>query len=71
MTFFVALDLHKRYITACALDASGGIVSEIRQPATTIETVLDWLDALPTPVVVAMEATLYWEWLVTRLQRSS
>jgi hypothetical protein len=70
MTFFVALDLHKRY-TAWALDASGGIVSEIRQLATTIETVLDWLDALPTPVVVAMEATLYWEWLVTRLQRSS
>jgi hypothetical protein len=49
MTFFVALDLHKRYITACALDASGGIVSEIRQLATTIETLLAWLAALPYP----------------------
>ena len=65
---FVGLDLHKRYITACALDASGVVVSEIRQLATTIETVLDWLAALPGPVVIAMEATLYWEWLVARLQ---
>jgi len=67
---FVGFDLHKRYITACALDASGAPIAEIRQLATTIETVLDWLDALPTPVVVAMEATLYWEWLVARLQEA-
>jgi transposase len=67
---FVGFDLHKRYITACALDASGAPIAEIRQLATTIETVLDWLDALPTPVIVAMEATLYWEWLVTRLQEA-
>lgn len=30
---FVGLDLHKRYITACALDASGAVISEIRQLA--------------------------------------
>jgi hypothetical protein len=47
---FVGFDLHKRYITACALDASGALIAQIRQLATTIETVLDWLDALPTPV---------------------
>lgn len=65
---WVGFDLHKRYITACALEASGTIVSEIRQLATTIETVLDWLIALPAPVAIAMEATLYWEWHVGRLQ---
>ena len=65
---FVGFDLHKRYITACALDTSGAVLAEIRQLATGIEAVLDWLGALPAPVVVAMEATLYWEWLVTRLQ---
>jgi hypothetical protein len=59
---FVGLDLHKRYITACALEATGGVVAEIRQLATTIATVLDRLAALPQPVVIAMEATLYWEW---------
>jgi len=67
---FVGFDLHKRYITACALDASGTVVNEIRQLATTIDTVLDWLAALPGPVVIAMEATLYWEWLVARLQEA-
>lgn len=67
---FVGLDLHKRYITACALDGSGTIVSEIRQLATSIAGVLDWLAAVPAPVVIAMEATLYWEWLVARLQEA-
>src|SRR5512146_2972051 len=65
---FVGIDLHKRYITACALDASGGVLSEIRQLAPALEAILDWLAALPQPITLAMEATLYWEWLVTRLQ---
>jgi len=67
---FVGLDLHKPYITACALEASGAGVAESRQLATTIETVLDWLAVLPQPVAIAMEATLYWEWLVARLQEA-
>jgi len=67
---FVGFDLHKRYITACALDASGAVVAEIRQLTTALESVLDWLAALPAPVAVAMEATLYWEWLVARLQEA-
>jgi transposase len=65
---FVGLDLHKRYITACALDASGGVIAEVRQLATSLERVVNWVAALPAPVSVAMEATLYWEWLVARLQ---
>jgi hypothetical protein len=28
---YVGLDLHKRYITACALDASGTVVAEERK----------------------------------------
>lgn len=67
---FVGFDLHKRYITACALDAGGAVLSEIRQLAPTLETILDWLSAVPQPVVIAMEATLYWEWLVGRLQEA-
>ena len=65
---FAGFDLHKRYITACALDASGGVLSESRQLAPALEAILDWLAALAQPITVAMEATLYWEWLVTRLQ---
>src|SRR5665647_1154606 len=64
---FVGFDLHKRYITACALNDAGEIMAEIRQLATAFETVLRWLNTLPGPVTVGMEATLYWEWLSTRL----
>lgn len=67
---FVGLDLQKRYVTACALDGNGAVVGEMRQLATTVETVLDWLGALPQPVAVAMEATLYWEWLGARFQEA-
>ena len=66
---FVGFDLHKRYITACALDGRGALVAEVRQLATAIDAVADWLAALPAPATVAMEATLYWEWLVGQLQR--
>lgn len=64
---FVGFDLHKRYITACALGDTGEILAEIRQLATSLEAVLAWLGALPGPVAVGLEATLYWEWLATRL----
>jgi transposase len=65
---FVGLDLHKRYITACALSADGTVVAECRQLATAIVSIREWLATLPTPVTVAMEATLYWEWLVAQLE---
>ena len=65
---FVGFDLLKRYVTACALDVDGTVVAECRQLATSIAAVRDWLAALPAPVTVAMEATLYWEWLATQLE---
>jgi hypothetical protein len=58
---FVGFDLHKRYITACALTETGEILAEIRQLSTSLEAVLTWLGALPGPVTVGLEATLYWE----------
>ena len=67
---FVGFDLHKRSITACALDDAGAILAEIRQLSTSLETVLAWLGALPGPVTVGMEATLYWEWLATKLAKA-
>ena len=55
---FVGFDLHKRYTTACPLDASGEIIADIRQLSTALESVLAWLGALPGPVTVGLEATL-------------
>ena len=67
---FVGFDLHKGYFTACALDASGTIIAEVRQLSTSHEAVLTWLGTVPGPVTVGMEATLYWEWLATRLAKA-
>ncbi len=65
---FVGFDLQKRYITACALDASGQVLAECRQLSTALDHVIAWLAVLPGPVTVGLEATLYWEWLATRLR---
>jgi transposase len=59
----VGLDLHKRYITACALSESGALLAERRRLRPDCATLLEFLAALPQPVTVAMEATLYWAWL--------
>lgn len=64
---WVGLDLHKRYITACAMSDAGVIVAEHRRLPADEATLLGWLAALPGPVTVAMEATLYWAWLHARL----
>ena len=58
---FVGFDLHTRYITACALSAEGEIIAEIRQLSTALEAIVAWLEALPGPITVGLEATLYWE----------
>lgn len=50
---FVGFDLHKRYVTACALDAEGAVVAECRQLPTTFASIREWLAILPGPVTVA------------------
>jgi transposase len=63
----VGLDLHKRYITACALDASGGVLAEHRRLEPSLDALGAWLEALPQPLTVALEATVYWHWLERQL----
>jgi hypothetical protein len=60
---FVGFNMHKRYITACALSGESEIIAEIRQLSTALETIVAWLDALPGPITEGLEATLYWEGL--------
>src|SRR5262245_16423434 len=64
----VGLDLHKRYITACALDADGCIVAERRRIRPELSDVLAFLEPCAAPVTIAMEATLYWAWLEQHLR---
>ena len=65
---FVGLDLHKRYITACALDTGSAVLAEAKRLTPDLDTLLPFLASLPAPVTVAMEATLYWAWLTERLE---
>ena len=44
---FVGFDLHERYITARALDASGAVIAESRQRSTAWPHVLAWPSTLP------------------------
>ncbi|NIM51356.1 MAG: transposase [Gemmatimonadales bacterium] len=64
---YVGLDLHKRYLTACALDSAGQVVAEARRLPNALAAVLEWLGQLAAPVAVALEATLHWAWLHERL----
>ena len=65
---FVGLDLHKRYITACALDVAGGVLAEARQLPVSLEALAGFMTGLPTPITVGMEACLYWQWLHDQLE---
>ena len=63
----VGFDLHKRYITTCALDPAGAVLSEQRRLDPSLEALGVCLAALPQPLTIALEATLYWHWLERRL----
>lgn len=64
---YVGLDLHKRYITACALEATGGVLAETRRLSTEWDRLRDWLAPLGAPCTVVLEATLYCWWLERQL----
>lgn len=64
---FVGLDLHKRYITACALNEFGDVLSEARRLPVSIDALRDFLAPFKDRISVAMEATLYWQWLHDQL----
>jgi len=63
----IGLDLHKRYITACALDDAGTVLAEHRRLEPSLDALGRWLGALPQLMTVALEATLYWHWLERQL----
>lgn len=64
---FIGLDLHKRYITACALDASGTVLAEVRRLSTAWEELRVWLAPFEASCTIVMEATLYCWWLERHL----
>ena len=43
------------------------MVAEARRLDPSVEALGGWLGALPQPLTIALEATLYWHWLERQL----
>src|SRR5438067_1023791 len=56
--YYVGLDLHKKYITGCALDSQGAVVTTERRLPPVLETVLGWLVRTRTRVKARIQAYL-------------
>jgi hypothetical protein len=65
--YYIGLDVHKRKISCCVKDGSGRIHAEGSISATRLE--LDhWMRSLPQPWSVAMEATMFTDWIYDHLK---
>ena len=65
--YYIGLDVHKKKISYCVKDGSGGIHDEGAIPATRWE--LDrWMKTLPQPWTAAMEATIFTGWIYDHLK---
>ena len=64
--YYIGLDVHKKTISYCVKDVSGGIQQQGTIPAT--RTNLDgWMKTLPQPWMAAMEATIFTGWIYDHL----
>ena len=59
---YIGLDIHKKIIAFCIKTIDGEIHSKGIIPATR-SSLTKWMDALPRPWTVAMEATLFTGWI--------
>ncbi len=65
--YYIGLDVHKRKISYCVKDGSGGIHAEESISATRLD--LDhWMRSLPQPWSAAMEATVFTGWIYDQPQ---
>src|SRR5260370_27836325 len=65
--YCIGLDVHKKTISYCVKDGSGGIYAEGSIPATRL-TLDMWMKTLPQPWTVAMEATIFTAWIYDHLK---
>jgi len=64
--YYIGLDVHKRTISYCVKDAAGKIHQEGKIGSTRRE--LDaWVKTLPQPRMIAMEATIFTDWIYDHL----
>ena len=64
--YYIGLDVHKKTISYCIKDASGQVHREGTIGATRRELDL-WIQTLPQPRIIAMEATIFTGWIYDHL----
>src|SRR5215475_12657815 len=64
--YFIGLDVHKKTISYCVKDATGGVFQQGKIGSTRRE--LDaWIGMMPQPRTIAMEATIFTGWIYDHL----
>ena len=64
--YYIGLDVHKKTISYCVKDVSGRIQQEGKVGSSRRE--LDaWINTLPQPRTIAMEATIFSGWIYDHL----
>ena len=64
--YFIGLDVHKKTISYCVKDAAGRVHQEGKVGSTRRE--LDgWIQTMPLPRMIAMEATIFTGWIYDHL----
>jgi transposase len=64
--YYIGLDVHKKTISYCVKDAAGRVQQEGKVGSTRRELEC-WMEGLPQPWTVAMEATIFSGWIYDHL----
>lgn len=69
-SFYVGIDLHAKNLWLCVIDEKGAVVKE-RKLKCNLDDVLVFLDPFGKDLLVAIESTVNWYWLVDSLMDAS
>jgi transposase len=64
--YYIGLDVHKKTISYCVKDAAGHVHREGKIGSTRCELDI-WVGTLPSPRMIAMEATIFTGWIYDHL----
>jgi len=67
---FVGVDLHKTTVTLRAVDPSEKVISSLRIHTKCVRMIEDWLNELPRPRWMAVEAIGFTEWFIVHIGRA-
>jgi len=67
---FAGVDLHKTTVTLWAVDPDQGSLSRLTTSTKCIEKMEAWIDAVPKPCWMAVEAVGFVEWFIDRFRDS-